>query len=453
MPKILTTDYMGDIGRSYLDEGSMTTMDGTCGNFLDLNYTTCFGGTSAATPLVAGAAGLILSANPSLQPTDVQRLLQDCADKIEDAGAAGADYSAVNGRSQNNTHGYGRLNAYEAVKIASADRDKGGRNGVDIFLRDNELDWGNTEKPSSYSFEPDRGTQGWWRSMDIVFDAPPFETVPPILDNSFFERLVSANDDPISGTLNKVYVRVRNRGYRAAATVTVKLQWVHAGATLPQLPEHYWDDFPGNRAEPSEWTILPSQPIFSLEYCGASVAGSAADAAQVVSFDFNAPVHDPSTRNHYCFAAIITSADDLMPAEELRDDPERLNMDYITKKYNNATHRNYSMLIQDATFGTEFNMYNPLPGPLTSKLEVSFKGPKIPVHFSDSSEGKLVYLKKNEKKLVILNIDPAGLKEPTEITIQQVTPGKQKGESKIWGGITYYIMPSSKKSPASKGKK
>jgi len=142
--------------------------------------------------------------------------------------------------------------------------------------------------------------------------------------------------------------------------------------------------------------------------------------------------------------AIISSPDDLMPPNELKSglpeslpDNQRLNMDYVTTHYNNATHRNYNIITEDAAFRTEFNMYNPLPGPLTSKLEVSFKGQKIPVHFSDSLEGKLISLKKNEKKLVRLNIDPSSLKEPTEITIQQVMTGKKKDEFKVIGGYSF----------------
>ena len=419
------------------------------GPVLDADYTGCFYGSSAATPLTAGVAGLILSANPIITAKQIQNLLQDCADKIEHSTAK---YSPQNGKSSKDTHGYGRLNAYEAVKIASTDPAKGGRSGVDIFLRDNELDWGNTEKPSTYSFEPARGPSlPCWESMDIKVDAPDASSnFNPPADSKAFDDF--SDESPIGGKLNKVYVRVRNRGFRVSTGVTVKLHWVHGGAGLPLLPSNFWDKFPADATVPSEWNSLGSKSISNLEYSGASSVISGDRTAQIVAFDFNAPVHDPSTRNHYCLMVIVSSREDLMPTEELKSNPNRLIMDFVSSHYNNATHRNYNIVTEDAAFSAEFFMYNPLTDATASKLEVIFKGQKIPVHFSDSLEGKLVYLKKNEKKLVRLNIDPGGLKEPTKITIQQIVPGKKKEDDRVLGGITYFIVPTSNKA-ASKNKK
>ena len=46
-------------------------------------------------------------------------------------------------------------------------------------MRDNRLDWGNTEQPSSVTFEQIRGFIPYWQSVDIKVDAPPFRTAPP----------------------------------------------------------------------------------------------------------------------------------------------------------------------------------------------------------------------------------------------------------------------------------
>lgn len=70
---------------------------------------TSFGGTSGATPIAAGIAGLLLSVNPNLTRQQVQQILQETAEKIE-PGVANYD---ANGFS--NTHGYGRVNAHRAV--------------------------------------------------------------------------------------------------------------------------------------------------------------------------------------------------------------------------------------------------------------------------------------------------------------------------------------------------
>jgi subtilisin family serine protease len=63
------------------------------------------GGTSIASPFVAGAAALVLSANPNLTPGQVQDMLKMSAD---DLGVAGLD----------STYGYGRLNLERAVTMA-----------------------------------------------------------------------------------------------------------------------------------------------------------------------------------------------------------------------------------------------------------------------------------------------------------------------------------------------
>ena len=64
-------------------------------------------GTSAASPVVSAVAAMMFSVNPNLTSGQVRSLLRSTADDI---GAAGKD----------NATGYGRVNAYEAVKAAYA---------------------------------------------------------------------------------------------------------------------------------------------------------------------------------------------------------------------------------------------------------------------------------------------------------------------------------------------
>jgi hypothetical protein len=78
-----------------------------------LDYTRCFAGTSAAAPIVAGVAGLVLSMQPCLKRPQVQEILNATADEID---AAAAGYDAVTDHSK--THGYGRVNAAAAVTEA-----------------------------------------------------------------------------------------------------------------------------------------------------------------------------------------------------------------------------------------------------------------------------------------------------------------------------------------------
>jgi len=85
---ILTTDRSGEPGYDVSD------------------YTDIFGGTSAAAPMAAGVAGLILSAAPELTAAEVRRLMQETADKV-------GPEPYVDGR--NDRYGYGRINAHRAL--------------------------------------------------------------------------------------------------------------------------------------------------------------------------------------------------------------------------------------------------------------------------------------------------------------------------------------------------
>lgn len=72
------------------------------------NYTSTFGGTSAACPQVAGVCALILSVNPNLTESQVKDILYTTA---RDLGATGFDY----------TYGYGLVDAYASVMKALTD--------------------------------------------------------------------------------------------------------------------------------------------------------------------------------------------------------------------------------------------------------------------------------------------------------------------------------------------
>jgi thermitase len=91
---LTTTDIMGPPGYS-------------SGGFYGADYTGSFGGSSGAAPIVAGVAGLVLSANPYLTANEVQTILQNTADD-------------VNGGGWDTTMGYGRVNANRAVVAALA---------------------------------------------------------------------------------------------------------------------------------------------------------------------------------------------------------------------------------------------------------------------------------------------------------------------------------------------
>ena len=70
------------------------------------NYTSTFGGTSSATPLVAGIAAVIIADNLALTSVEVRAILRDGTDKI-------GPYAYSGGR--NDYYGYGRVNLLNSV--------------------------------------------------------------------------------------------------------------------------------------------------------------------------------------------------------------------------------------------------------------------------------------------------------------------------------------------------
>ncbi|MBT9317637.1 S8 family serine peptidase [Leptothoe spongobia] len=115
----------GPLVKAGFDGLGMTTADRTGGTgYNKSNYTSSFGGTSSACPVVAGVVGLMLSANPDLTAGDVKQILQNTADKIEDKNPdpqLGLTYGDYDDSGHSRWFGYGKVNAYKAVK-ASKDR-------------------------------------------------------------------------------------------------------------------------------------------------------------------------------------------------------------------------------------------------------------------------------------------------------------------------------------------
>lgn len=84
-------------------------------------YTHTFGGTSSSCPVVAGVAGLMLSANPMLTAREVKQILQQTTDKIVDTEPdpqLGIRYGTYSNSGHSQWFGYGRVNAYKAVREA-----------------------------------------------------------------------------------------------------------------------------------------------------------------------------------------------------------------------------------------------------------------------------------------------------------------------------------------------
>ena len=84
------------------------------------DYTLFFNGTSAATPHVAGLAGLIISLNPALDNASVRSVIESTCDKISPALYAYANVGTKPSGTWNAEVGYGRVNAERALLAACA---------------------------------------------------------------------------------------------------------------------------------------------------------------------------------------------------------------------------------------------------------------------------------------------------------------------------------------------
>ncbi|GAA6136476.1 hypothetical protein NBRC116583_02230 [Arenicella sp. 4NH20-0111] len=108
---VTTTDRISSSGSDSLGYNTGSTDDDISSNRA---YTENFGGTSASAALVSGVAAAMIAKNPSLSAQRVKEILKETADKI------GTDsFVAATPSTRNDQVGSGRLNMYNAVRVAS----------------------------------------------------------------------------------------------------------------------------------------------------------------------------------------------------------------------------------------------------------------------------------------------------------------------------------------------
>jgi subtilisin family serine protease len=137
------------IAASLPGRGMLTTDQLGAAGYTKGDFTPFFGGTSSATPVVAGVAALVISANPDITAGAVKRILEETADKIVDLdkdAQLGLRYGSYDHNGHSKWFGYGKVNAHRAVvaahlrqaKSAIATKTIEGRNNTILSIPDND---------------------------------------------------------------------------------------------------------------------------------------------------------------------------------------------------------------------------------------------------------------------------------------------------------------------------
>lgn len=253
------------------------------------DYLMDYGGTSAAAPVVAGVAALMISENPCMTEKQVRSTIEATAQKMGNYPYS-THLDKPNGI-WDNQMGYGVIDAYQAVKAAQELYSPG---VVDLFIKDVQEDFG--AEPASYSANADL-----WLSNDIW-------TRNSLDGIEQHQNVVYTPSDPTA----YVYVRIRNKScLPSLGTEKVYVYFAKGG------PYANW---------PAPWTNTSDNPPYGREigYAQIPIIPPGGEAVVHVTWnnvpnpadyvsDFPPPNEDQIY--HFCILARIVASNDLMNSE------------------------------------------------------------------------------------------------------------------------------------------
>ena len=233
------------------------------------NHRNNFGGTSSATPLCAGVAALVLSANPALTYVEARQILRDTAVKFDLANTdpvgqwldANGNPSVTSGNPsvKSGWYGYGRVNAAAAVQTALSFA-----TSRDLVVRDNLSDTGTVASVGAF-----------WNSPDVWCRRLSPGTDPGALPANY--ATAGPHEDPMRGQSNWVYARVHNNGTDTSLDAWVRFSVTH----WPGMEFTYPTSFQPTNGPGDP---LPSPMTPGTYFIGeAKVTGIASGAEQVVN--------------------------------------------------------------------------------------------------------------------------------------------------------------------------
>jgi hypothetical protein len=294
-----------------------------------------FGGTSSATPLCAGAAALVLSANPALTYIEARQILRDTAVKFDLANtdpvgqwldaAGNPSVTSGNPAVRSGWYGYGRVSVAAAVQVALTFP-----SSRDLVVRDNLSDTGTVSSTGAFWNSPDI----WCRRLSPAMDAGAlpanYATAGP-------------HEAPMRGQSNWVYARVRNNGTETSLDAWVRISVTH----WPGMEFTYPASFQPTNGPGDP---LPVPMTTGTYFIGeAKVTGLAPGADQIINVEWPAGLIPPdnvmmgmsSVHWHPCLLVEVTPHDGPAPTgNHVWDD-------------NNLAQKNITIVDSDA--GSDFS--------------------------------------------------------------------------------------------------
>lgn len=252
--------------------------NGTVVLFGNRDYKNNFGGTSHATPVIAGVAALMLSVNNRLTWTEVRGILRDTAVKIDpnnnspvgrwtDSAGRISTAAGYTGPFFSQFFGFGRINAALAVQTAHDYT-----NDRDIYIRDNMADNG-----ASTSVPP------FWTGVDIWVNNAG--AVPA----NYNTDANTVHHDPIAGVDNQLHVRFKNRGTRDSYPFFIRAYIAHFPGMEFTYPANFTPSVRPDGVIPNP--ITPGTYLIGEQ----QVSSLAAGADSFVTFPWTADLIPPRT--------------------------------------------------------------------------------------------------------------------------------------------------------------
>ncbi len=286
-------------------------------------------GTSFAAPQVAGTVALMRSVNPCLASAEVENMLKATCDPIADA----ASFPGLLGA--------GRLNAYEAVRLANASN----ATSLDLYIKDRNDDFGAS------------GGYDWQATRDDSPDIWVRNQNDGLTNHDHEDPLYDANA-PVY-----VYVRVRNKScFASIAEENLRLYWSKASS---------WSSWPQNwdGTAPTVGDLIGTLTVPSL------------DPGEEVILEFTWNILDPEQFDNWATCLLARIEDS--PTDQITVYPNRIDDDIYFN--NNIAMKNVSVLLARPGGG-------PVVGPILASGRYMYIGnpnesnDKFDIYFSESSE-------------------------------------------------------------------